>query len=305
MLVALKLTFVFVIPTLAFAQASIVQEPKPPFLQKAIAKGMNGDLFDRIKANERARFLHLPPPFPMEKSTVIDFMKKRANGEDSRAIAYLGMEEVENYGNPRIREHGKELIKQAAGLGSTESQLAWAHIVWLDQKDSKEAGYWWNKAYEVIEKQAQEGDLDSMFKMGNYTRPPGATSDTQRAFSQDSTRAWLRKAAENGHIEAASMLGHVLDLTARTEAEQREGWKWMNAAAEAGDASSMVDLGRRYARPEKGKTKFTFVPYDPAKAWQWWDKAIARIGKQEVMELLEDLQESGQLPPRPTGLPPF
>lgn len=269
------------------------------YLRQAVREGEKGDVFDKLKANDRAKSLRLPPPFPMDESGLLVMMKIKAGEKDPRALMYLGTMGYEDYGNPKGREQAKGLIKQAAELGSTKAQQKWAQIVWMDQKDAKRAEYWWDKAYQAIEKQAQQGDLDAMFEMGKYASPPGSQSGTRRAFSQEIAHVWLTKAAEGGHVDAASMLGHVLNLTAKTEEEEREGWKWMNVAAEAGDAESMVGLGRHYAKKKGGGSGFKFVPYDPVKAWEWWDKAEALMGGSELGELLADLRESGRLPPRP------
>lgn len=295
---------VFLTPCLiAFGQQNLSTARTPVFLRRAIQDGEKGDVFDKLKANDRAKFLRLPPPFSIDESSLMVMMKSKAEKKDPRALMYLGTVGYEDYGNPKGREQAKGLIKQAAELGSTKAQRKWAQIVWMDQKDLKVAEYWWNKAYQVIEEQAKLGDIDSMFELGNYAPPPGNQSGTMRILSQETTRTWLTKAAENGHIGAASMLGHVLDLTAKTEEEERDAWKWLNVAAEAGDAESMVALGRHYAKKKGGGSGFKFVPYDPNKAWEWWDKAQVLMGGTELWELLADLMDSGRLPPRPKSMP--
>lgn len=287
------------------AQQSARAISAPTFLKQAIDRGNQGDVFDKLRANERAKFLHRPAPFPMEEAVLNEKMNKMATAKDPRAMAYLGLRGFEDYGHPEKRDHAKDLLRQAAEIGSTSAQLKWAHIVWAEKQDSKEATYWWNSAYQIIEKQAQQGDLDSMFELGNYRLPPGVSTGNQNAFSQETTRSWLRKAAEMGHVEAASMLGHVLELTGQNEEDRREAWRWMSMAAEAGDVASMVAMGRHYATKSKGTSWFGFVDNDPVKAWQWWDRAAALIGESEVGEYLADLREGGLLPPRPKNVPPL
>ena len=252
---------------------------KPPaYLRQAIRAGDKGDVFAKLKANERARYLHLPVPFPMDKPGLIVMMNIKAKEKDPRALTYLGLLGFEDYSHPKVREEAKGIIKQAAELGSTKAQLKWAQIVWMDLKDAKEAGFWWNHAYEAIEKRAKEGDLDALFKMGHYAPPPGDSEGTLRAYPQELAHSYLIKAAEKGHLEAAGMLGHVGEMTARTEEEQRDAWKWLNVAAEGGDPEAMMSLVQHYSRKKRNPVYFTFVDFDPVKAWQWWDKAWALDG---------------------------
>ncbi len=301
----LESVLVLVISSMAFCQSPSPGESKPPYLQKAIEKGAKGDIFDRLKANDHAQKLRLPEPFQMGEKALMKEMGTLAKAGDPRAILFLGSRDYHQLTDPVMKIRGEELIRRAANLGYAEAQAKWSEVVLLKQQDAKESQHWHTKAVEGFESRAGQGDVEAMYLAGMWSG--GRTGDSQPSIQgTHTTEYWLRMAAERGHIPAAAALGSLLtDSTRRTEDEQREAWKWLQVAGNAGDPSSLVRIGREYATKDGQRVLLTFIHYDPTMAWQWWDRAIVRIGKQEVMELLEDLQESGQLPPRPNGLPPF
>ena len=169
----------------------------------------------------------------------------------------------------------------------------------LKQQDAKESQHWHAKAVEGFEARANQGDVEAMYLAGMWNG--GRTGDSQPSRQGTHTSEyWLRMAAEKGHIPAAAALGSLLtDSTRRTEEEQREAWKWLHAAGNAGEPYSMIKIGRTYAT-KGGQGAFSgFIHYDAAKAWQWWDRAKALIGETELGELIADFAEGGTLPPRP------
>lgn len=300
----IKISLAMVNAVVAISQTPIPQQVKSVYLQSAIEAGAKGDLFTKLKANSRAQELRLPEPFQMDESTILREMGRLATIKDPRALLYLGQRDYHKSADPDTKLRGKELIKQAADLGYAEAQDKLAKILKRNSQDAEESRYWQAKAVDGFEARANKGDTEAMYWLGLNHGGPTNLNPVPVRPSQN-PEYWLRMAAEKGHIPAASVLGWLLtDSEKRTEDEQREAWRWLHVAADAGEPLSMIRIGREYAVKE-GRVISKFIPYDPAMAWQWWDKAIARMGKQEVMESLEDLKLSGNLPPRPDGRPPF
>jgi TPR repeat protein len=78
--------------------------------------------------------------------------------------------------------------------------------------------------------------------------------------------AWLRKAADAGHVRAMTGLGTLLAREERSDEEKRESIDWYRRAAELGDSSGMVFMGFAY-REGRG------VSVDEKKAVEWFTKA--------------------------------
>lgn len=78
--------------------------------------------------------------------------------------------------------------------------------------------------------------------------------------------AWLRKAADAGHVRAMTRLGTLLAREERSDEEKQESLDWYRRAAELWDSSGMVFMGFAY-REGRG------VSVDEKKAVEWFIKA--------------------------------
>ena len=85
----------------------------------------------------------------------------------------------------------------------------------------------------------------------------------QLGFSEDQGIEQLRKAAEDGHVEAQVRLGVKYDLGKGVPKNDREAVKWYRKAAEQGNAPAQYNLGVKYAKGEG-------VPEDDRKAVKWF-----------------------------------
>ena len=88
----------------------------------------------------------------------------------------------------------------------------------------------------------------------------------QLGFSEDQGIEQLRKAAEDGHVEAQVRLGVKYDLGKGVPKNDSEAVKWYRKAAEQGHASAQFNLGVMYANGEG-------VPEDDQEAMRWYRKA--------------------------------
>ena len=80
---------------------------------------------------------------------------------------------------------------------------------------------------------------------------------------------WLRKAAEQKHVKAQSMLGVIYDVGRGTAADLVEAVRWYRAAAEQGDAVSQYVLGMKYHQGEG-------VERDEVRAFLWLSLAASQ-----------------------------
>jgi TPR repeat protein len=78
--------------------------------------------------------------------------------------------------------------------------------------------------------------------------------------------AWIRKAANAGHVRAMTRLGTLLDREERSDEDKQESLDWYHRAAELGDASGMISMGFAY-REGRG------VSVDQKRAVEWFIRA--------------------------------
>lgn len=210
----------------------------------------------------------------------------------------------------------KSLVAQAARMNYPQAMLEQARYIWEDENNADKAlDLWWN-AHEILVTQAEADDLNAMAELW-FFGPPHGLQGHQRVKSWDRIafkegNKWLRRSAERGVVEAMYSLGtRMIDGSgafASTEAErvsvEQEGKEWLSKASAKGHWKAMVHLGHAYGYglPCEMRTADRTgqpVKTDPEKAWYWWDKAIALVGEDKVMSLLDPSGEA-ELPPRPT-----
>lgn len=287
-------------------------EEMPARLRADFEKGLNGDVFAMIKANNWAP--GLPTRYVFPRALIMQKLEILVKRDDPRAMRELAHELNANWqqytlanADPKCKEdelRSQALIERAANLGDPGAMVEFAHHLWGKDHKSKEAVQWLLKYREIQEAKAKTGDLDAMYALGAFGFPTDCAIEMniRRKFSEEGLQ-WERKAAELGHTTAAYQLG--LDLQGRNT---REAVQWIERAANQGHWMAMVQMGKFYAfgfwnevgqavvNPEK---RPDLVPKcNPAKAWEWWDKAIALVGEESVMEMVNPSGET-ELPLRP------
>ncbi|MGV9453267.1 tetratricopeptide repeat protein [Streptomyces sp. NPDC003635] len=112
-------------------------------------------------------------------------------------------------------------LRRSAHGGYVKAMTTLATLLHTQGADT-EAEPWWREA-------AMAGDTQAMYVHGH----------TLRLRGDDEAYVWLRRAAEQGHVRAAEILGRAADEGGDlTEAE-----KWWRTAAEAGSAEAANELG--------------------------------------------------------------
>ncbi len=112
------------------------------------------------------------------------------------------------------------------------------------------------KVFELVRERAEQGDIGAMKKLIGYFETGYGT-----ARSPEKALEWQRRLAAGGDAEAGRKL-----------------FEAVRAAAEAGDASAMYELGGMYERGE-------YTEADKAKALEWYKKAQNKGA--EAVERLE------------------
>lgn len=174
-------------------------------------------------------------------------LRRLAKKGGADADAHLGwlLEIGEDLDEPP--ETPEELYEVSARGGSPYGALR--HALELDAPDSDappEAAHWYEVAREGLERQAAEGDAESLYQLWQiYSLGWGVPEDDIRAT------AYLERAAESGHLEAISTLGRWhWDLPERTNAQRRRAVELWRRAADGGRRDTQYGLGVAYATDE-------------------------------------------------------
>lgn len=225
--------------------------------------------------------------------------RKAAELGHADAMAELGKLYEEGRGVLGNEQKAVQWYRKAAENGSDEGMFnlgnACRHGVG-GSGDLKEALEWYRRAAELgyspavksmleiehAHKNAENGDVDAMVRLGCMYLESGKTADAREALD------WFRKAAELGHADAMVHLGKMYDsyeLCQGMRGNDEEAVKWYRKAAELGSAEGMFNLGGMY---HFGRG----VPGDMQEALNWYRKA-AELGHADAMHSLGDLYQNG------------
>ena len=132
-------------------------------------------------------------------------------------------------------------------------------------KDLKKAGELYQKAKSLGSERAdellKELEPETQYQLGlKYMEGRGVDQDFSRA------RAWLLRAADQGHVEAMAWYGHLLGSGLGGEVDMGSAIKLFEKAADAGSAVALIKLGGLY----KSGTVFK---EDKEKAMRCFEKA--------------------------------
>ena len=201
-----------------------------------------------------------------------------ANLGHAEAQNRLGLCFAEGKGVKQDDAEGVKWFRKAAEQGIAESQyiLGCAYLKGAGglPVDLEEAAKWLEKAVKQGNTDAQKvldsikdvvklfgaakkGDSEAMFKL----------SATFLAGNNETEAVkWLKKAAEQGNVQAQVTLGACYDDGKGVSEDAAEAVKWFRKAAEQGNASAQFLLGAAYCTG-KGVSK------DEAEAVKWYRKA--------------------------------
>jgi cell division septation protein DedD len=132
---------------------------------------------------------------------------------------------------------------------------------------------------------AEKGDADAAFNLGQaYRLGRGVTLNLGAAQS------WFERAAQKGHVDAQATLGLLLFQNGN----QPEGLKWLKAAAEQGEARSLLVYGTALFNGDN-------VTQDPILGYAYVSRAAAQ-GLAPARETLAQLDKLLPLEDRKKGL---
>ncbi len=132
---------------------------------------------------------------------------------------------------------------------------------------------------------ADKGDADAAFNLGQaYRLGKGVPLDLAQA------QGWLERAARKNHIDAQTTLGLLLFQNGNHIGAMR----WLNAAAEAGEARALLMVGTALYNGDG-------VPEDPVKAYAYVSRAAAQ-GLAPAQATLADMDAVMPLEKRKKGV---
>jgi TPR repeat protein len=285
-----------------------------------VVSGRKGDGLAMVDANRACTVWGTKQPF--EPNEVQKALLPLAQSGDPKAMFSMGISMIRfaTPGPGDAEQRGKDWVRRAAESGYAPAML---HMVsQIPHHAREEKNRWIKKAYETLLPKAEAGDVDAMLELVHV---PPLLGDSKKLgvalISNEEKNAWLRKAMALGSTEAMIKLsdwlrrdsGHSREATL---ADRQESMELSMKLVEMGHWSTMADLGAIYAIgcwPNSSWEPTDLGPdgqklrEDPAKAWEWWDKAIAIAGKEAVLKYLLERHNVGdskradcfQIPPRP------
>jgi TPR repeat protein len=194
-----------------------------------------------------------------------------AVGDADPNVAFaLGQALAAGTGGEELRAKGIALLTGLAEAGTLRAmrQLATGYASGAWGKTDKELASYW------LERAAAAGDAPSAV---DYAQEVAAA---ERPDPNALARAhgYLAKAA-NSSASAARQLGQLSMEGLFGEAERAEGSRWLQVAADAGDASAMRDMADMYSTGGGGLAR------DPERALEWLRKAAAAGDAKSMLKL--------------------
>ena len=132
---------------------------------------------------------------------------------------------------------------------------------------------------------AEKGDADAAFNLGQAYRLGRGV-----ALNLGAAQSWFERAAQKGHVDAQATLGLLLFQNGN----QPEGLKWLKAAAEQGEARSLLVYGTALFNGDN-------VTQDPILGYAYVSRAAAQ-GLAPAKETLAQLDKLLPLEDRKKGL---
>lgn len=131
---------------------------------------------------------------------------------------------------------------------------------------------------------AEKGDAEAEFNLGNaYLYGRGVPMNVAQG------RQWIGRAASKGQVDAQATLGLLL----YQDGDVKSGYRWLFAAAEAGEPRAMLIMGSAFYLGEG-------VPKDPVKGYAYTSRAAAK-GLQSARATLAKMEKEMPLEQRQKG----
>ena len=180
---------------------------------------------------------------------------------DGKAIGKIRA--AERRGDVDYEEELKNVMSDAV-LGKAEAQMRLGHL--FDEGSNSMSSYYaFDKksvgtafAAEWFLKAAEQGNIEAQFQLGrqlekidNYLKENRHNENRRATLSSnpailECSINWIRKAAEQGHVEAQIALGHEY-----TSSEPKQAVGWFLKAAEQGNVDAMYQMQHYYRHTDK------------------------------------------------------
>ena len=196
------------------------------------------------------------------KAAAADLYKRAAAADYAPGLAWHGRALVHGDGVEIDKDAGVAEIKKAADQGFAEGRLLYALFL------KKGVGVKANpaEALTLLTEAAWQGSRPAMAALGDFLLESGSLEG----------RDWIELAAKDGDDKAAARFARFLrDGELGTTADPEAAATWLQRAADAGDAPSLLSLGEAF-RAGKG------VRRNPKKAAEYFRRA-AEAGSSDGM----------------------
>ena len=172
------------------------------------------------------------------KAAAADLYKRAAAADYAPGLAWHGRALVHGDGVAINKDVGVAEIKKAADQGFAEGRLLYA--LFLKKGVGVKANS--NEALTLLTEAAWQGNRPAMTALGEFLIESGSLEG----------RDWIELAAKEGDDKAAARFARFLrDGELGTTADPNAADAWLQRAADAGDASSLLSLGEAF-RAGKG-----------------------------------------------------
>lgn len=215
---------------------------------------------------------------PYDAHRVQTLFESAASQGDLEAKKILARKYMSGTGVPRDPKKARDLLRWDAQAGDAEAQAALGEVLALssDADDLIEAYAWFQKAaylnhppkpeeLEALERHLSKAQLgDAQYRLAKAFETGGQTGIQRSSVER---LKWLRRAGENGQVEAMLALASIYAREPHVVPQNLpEAFRWYRAAAEAGHPRAMERMAGYHFWQRK----------DPAEGLRWYERAAAK-----------------------------
>lgn len=219
---------------------------------------------------------------PQDYATAVEYLRRSADQGYVYAETDLGSYYARGLGVKQDFATALEWYRKAASRNDPLAEYcigyAYAHGQGVT-KDMERAVQWWTKS-------AAHGQVDAQDALGQFYFRGGHPDDTNH-INYAASAKWLRKAAEQGYLNAMNNLAFLYQNGMGVKKDLPQAFKWFNEAAQRGDAMAQANLGLMYEDGSVG-------PSDLVQAYKWFTLS-AEQGNVVGMHSFDDYNEHHRL----------
>lgn len=192
-----------------------------------------------------------------------ELLSRAAGQQDSTALYELGLLQLAGRGMPQNTEQGIKTIESAAQLNNPNALFHMAVRLFSGDGVEKDT----TRAADFIARAASLGSLEAMYAFGmRLLRGWDVPHDPQqvccfasliRPLNVMKGLKWLEAAAAHNHVHAMLALAGAFreGVGEAVKPSIQDAFKWLERAAETGDADAMFELAREQLLMVNGKVQ--------------------------------------------------